>query len=125
MSAGAFELGRYQTNEGYVLSCRAQPETKQLTINSTANAYPAGSVDAGFPTMKLSNGTREFGIKPRTVTVQLTADGSGETAEYREGRQYRVPVFQQSVWDGYTKTETGTYLGIACILLAKSPEIIN
>jgi hypothetical protein len=127
MSAGDFEVGKYETNGGsYVYECRVQPETKELTLNTAANAYPAADATSGLPTLEISKrGRRGFGITPRTVTVELTADGTGETAEYATGNRYEIPVFSESVWNGYDKGQTGTYLGIACAFRAKSPEVIK
>lgn len=127
MSAGAFEVGKYETNGGtFVYECRVQEETKELALNSVSNAYPSADATADLPTLEISKrGNRGFGITPRTVTIELTADGTGETAEYTEGSRFTIPVFQESVWDGYAKGQTGTYLGIACEFRSKSPELIR
>jgi hypothetical protein len=121
MSAGAFEVAKYaQTGSTNVWPCRAQPETKGLTLGGTANAYPAGAVTAGLPRIKLRKSRRETGLPIRTVTVVLTAAGTVGTAEYASGSVLTVPVFTETVWNGYTDGQTGTYLGIACRFQAKS-----
>lgn len=127
MSAGAFEDGKYeQSGSTFIWPCRVQPETKGLTLNAVANAYPAGDVTLNLPTLEISKrGRRSFGVIPRVVTVRLTADGTGAQAEYTSGSQYTVPVFQQSVWDGYGKQQTGTYLGIACEFVGKSSQEVK
>lgn len=124
MSTGSFEAGRYEQNGGTnIWPCRAQPETKGLTLGSVANAYPTGAVTAGLPRVKLRKSRREAGLPIRTVTVKLTADGTGVEADMVEGSFHTVPVFRESVWIGYDEGQVGTYLGIACIYAGKSSGI--
>jgi hypothetical protein len=62
----------------------------------------------------------------RSVTIELTADGTAETADYEgTGTRFTIPVFDPVVWDGYAKGQTGTYLGIACKYAGKSNEEVN
>jgi hypothetical protein len=115
MSTGAFETGKYEQNGGAnIWPCKAQPETKGLTLGGTANAYPTDPITVGLPKIKLRKTRREFGLPIRTVTVELTADGTGVTADMETGSLHTIPVFQESVWAGYGEGQTGTYLGIAC-----------
>jgi hypothetical protein len=128
MSAGAFEDGKYEQNgAAYIWPCRVQPETKGLTLNAVANAYPAAAVAADLPTMEISRrGNRGFGVIPRTVTIELTADGTAETGDYLgEGTQFTIPVFTESAYNSYGKGQTGTYLGIACKYIAKTGEKVR
>lgn len=121
MSAGIFENGRYGQRTGTnIWPCKAQPESKELTLNSVANDYPAGAVTAGLPRIKLRKTRREFGLPVRTVTVQLTANGTGATADYLSGTLQTIPVFTQAAYDSYDEGQTGTYLGIACEFVGKS-----
>jgi len=123
MSAGKFETAKYQATTGTnIFPCRAQPETKELTLNSVANDYPAGAITAGLPRIRLRKGKRQFGVTVRTVTVKLTEDGTGATEDYKEDTTHVVPVFQPSVHAGYAIGQTGTYLGIACECIGKFPE---
>lgn len=115
MSAGPTESGKYEGNGGtFVWAVRVQPETKGLTLGSVANAYPTAVVTAGTPRIKVRKTRREVGVPIRTVTVRLTANGTGATAEYLNGSLHTVPVFRESVWNGYGEGQVGTYLGIAC-----------
>lgn len=126
MSAGAFEDGKYEIDSGsYVYPCRVQPETKQLTIGGDANDETSAVITAEMPTLQLRANRRGFGVKPRTVTVELTANGTGATAQYLSGTQHVIPVLQKAVWDAYVKGSTGTYLGIACKVVSKNPELIK
>lgn len=123
MSAGKFETGKYeQSTGGNVWPCRAQIETKALTLGGTANAYPTEAVTSGLPRVRLRKGKKEFGVSIRTVTVELKAAGTGATSEYAAGTLHTIPVFQQSVHDGYSFGSLGTYLGIACECKGKFPQ---
>jgi hypothetical protein len=127
MSAGTFEVGKYEDESGNIWECRVQPETKGLTLNTVANAYPTADPTAGLPTLPINvSSRRKFGVKMRSVTIELTADGAAETADYEgTGTRFTIPVFDPTVWSGYDKGQTGTYLGIACIFRGKSGEDVN
>lgn len=127
MSAGTFETGKYADNVGNVWECRVQPETKGLTLGGVANAYTADAATADLPTLPVNvSSRRKFGIKMRSVTVELTADGTGDVADYEgTGTRFTIPVFQASVWDGFAKSQSGTYLGIACVFVSKSSEEVK
>jgi hypothetical protein len=127
MSSGTYEVGKYEDEAGNIWEVRVQPETKGLTLNTVANAYPAADPTAGLPTLPINvSSRRKFGVKMRSVTVELTADGTGETADYLgTGTRFTIPVFDPTVWSGYSKGQTGTYLGIACIYRTKSNEDVT
>jgi hypothetical protein len=128
MSAGAFEDGKYEQNGGAnIWSCRVQPETKGLALGTDPNGYPSGDVTANLPTLEISKrGNRGFGLIPRVVTIELTEDGTGETGDYLgTGTQFTIPVFQEGVFNNYSKGQTGTYLGIACKFVSKTGEKIR
>lgn len=127
MSAGTFEVGKYEDGAGNVWECRLQPETKGLELDSVANAYPTADPTADLPTLPVNvTSRRKFGIKMRSVTIELTADGTAQTADYEgNGTRFTIPVFDPTVWAGYAKGQTGTYLGIACIFRTKSNEEVN
>lgn len=126
MSAGVFELGKYEDNTGKVYEVRVQPETKGLTLGAVDNEYPSAALTAGLPTLAISQSRRGFGVKVRTVTVELTADGTGAVADLQgTGTRHVIPVFDPLVWEGYDKGQTGTYLGVACKYVGKNPELIR
>lgn len=122
MSAGAFENGKYQGDNNMIYPVKVQPETKGLTLMSIANDYPLGDVDLGMIPIRISSGRNSRGIRPRFVTVELTADGTGETAQYKAGTRHRVVVFTSATLNAWELNATGTYLGIACRLVFKSGE---
>ncbi len=123
MSAGSFENGRYESIDGlYIWPCRAQPESKALTLDGVANAYPAEAVTEGLPKIKLRKGKREFGPTVRTVTVKMTAAPTGSQADYLGiGALLTVPVFQQTTWESYGEGQIGTYVGTAVEFVGKFP----
>lgn len=127
MSAGKFDLdGKYESDAGNVYRCRPQPETKALSLGGVANAYPAAAITAGLGSVTLTKSKRSLGVIPRTVTVRLTADGTGAQGDYEgEGTSHVVVVFNSNVFTGYAIGEAGTYLGIACVLDFKSPEVLR
>ena len=125
MSAGNFTSAVYANNEGTLFPARVQPETLQLTLNSVTNDTAPGTAPAGNPSVLISGTRRATGVIARKVNVRLTADGTGNKDEYREGTNHSIPVFQESIYNGYARNQTGTYLGIACICTGKTPEYVN
>jgi len=127
MSAGKFDLnGKYQSDADNVYRAKPQPETAGLSLGGVANAYPAGTITAGLGSITLTKSKRSLGVIPRTVTIRFTADGTGETADYEgDGTSQVVVVFNPTVWAGYAIGDTGTYLGIACVLDFKQPEVLR
>ena len=120
MSAGSFEAGKYEANNGNIYAVRVQPETKGLTIGSNSNTYPTGAVDqAGRFPLNLG-GKRRRPFSARSVSIRFTAtppDG------YAANSVIRVPVFRQAFYDGITVgASTGTYLGVAIEVVGKSAE---
>lgn len=127
MSAGGFEEGKYLDESGNIYRVRVQPETKGLELGGTSNAYPTAAVTPGLPTLIRKLLTRRgFGVTMRSVQIELTADGTGSTGDYQgEGTRHNIPVFNPTVYNGYAEGQTGTYLGIACKFVNKSPEVIR
>lgn len=122
MSSGVFENVSYELNNGTILSCRVQPETKTLTLNSVVNEPPAGAPVAGYGSVRISGGNRQIGIKARSVTIKFTATKAG----YKEGSSIRLPIFQKTVWEGIAKGQTGTYQTVACVVTSvPKNEILN
>lgn len=122
MSAGPYETGKYEADDGKIWNVKVQPETKGLTIDGTANAYPAEAATAGLPRLKLSVTRRSVGIRPRYVTIELTANGTGAYAEYTSGTRHSIVVFDPVAYADMALQDTGTYLGIACVVRLKSGE---
>lgn len=127
MSAGIFEEGKYEDNGGNIYRVRVQQETKELALNAVLNGYPTGGVTTGLPTLRQKLLSRRgFGVTMRSVQVEMTADGTGSTGDYLGlGSRHNIPVFDPLVYDAYLEGHVGTYLGIACKFVNKSPEVIR
>lgn len=120
MSAGAFESGKYEANNGNIYAVRVQPETKALTLAETANAYPSGAVDqkGRFP-LNLG-GKRRKPFSARSVSIRFTAT---PPTGYKANSIIRLPIFTQTLYDLITaNSTTGTYLGVAVEVVGKSAE---
>lgn len=122
MSAGAFEIGKYESTEtGFIHPIRAQEETKALVIDTVTNAYPAGAIDIGISAQS-SQSKRALGVNARTVTIKFpTAAPTG----YKVDSPITVPWFAEAGFAGLLKGATGTYLGSSCVVVGKSPERVN
>lgn len=123
MSSGSFENSKYENLAGNVIyPCRLQPETLALDIGGVTNDPPAGAVTAGVARIKLRKGKREFGPTIRTVTVEMTAAGTGLNAYAEIGDQFTLPILSNAFFNAISIDDTGTYLGAACKVVSKFPE---
>jgi len=125
MSAGVFVDSRYKSDNDLVFPIRIQPETAQLVLDTATNTATVNDVGAGLPTLVTRKSRKGFGVHPRFVTIELTANGTGAKADYLEGTQHRVPILQKAMWESLVKGDVGTYLGIACKLVSKTPELLR
>lgn len=123
MSAGAFAEGKYQDDDGNIYSCRVQPETVELTINSTVNALPAGPVDQPI-SARMTGSRRKYGCRARSVRIQF----SGTPPEgYEDGSIIELPVFTQTAWLAMkaVRRATGTYLEAPVIAIGYTAESVK
>lgn len=122
MSAGAFTSVVYVTNSGLVTTVKVQPESLALVLATVVNVAGTGSPAVGVPSAKVSGSKRKIGINARTVTIKFT--GAVPTG-YLAGSKVRVPVPTAAVWNGYSATQVGTYLGSPVVFAGKSAESIK
>jgi len=122
MSAGKFTSSRYTSNSGRVYPATVQPETLAATLGGTANTATADPVDEEV-SAKMTGGKREIGVIARTVTIRWDA-GAAPTG-YDENTLLRIPVMQQSTWNGVAKGAAVSYLGGTGEVAGKSPEQVN
>lgn len=122
MSAGAYEIGRYECEAtGNIHPVRVQPETKALSVNSVTNAYPAGATDSPV-SAQVSQSRRALGINVRTVTIKFpTAAPDG----YKVGEPIRLPWFQPFPTPAFIKGQTVSYLGATGELVSFEQEKVN
>lgn len=123
MSAGTFETAFYKMsaeNGGFVLRCRAQPETLAASIASTPNAGVAGPATApGSAT--ISQGRRTAGVNMRYVTLAFT----GTPPTGYSGDPVRIPVLDPAVFSEWTLGATGTYLGAPVEVVGRVGETVK
>jgi len=117
MSSGVFEDGKYESNDGDIYFCRAQPESKALILGGVTNAYPTSAVDQKV-SARLTGSKRQVGATARTVRVQLTASLAG----YKPNAVLTVPIFTPTVYDGFVRGQVGTYQGTAVKYVGRSSE---
>lgn len=120
MSAGVFEDGKYETDDGDIYFCRPQPESKGLILGGVTNAYPTAAVDQST-SARLTGSKRQIGVTARTVRVQLTATLVG----YKPDAVLTIPVFTKAVYDGFVRGQVGTYLSTAIKYVGRSSEGVN
>lgn len=124
MSAGQFVREIYEDDNGVFHPIRCQPETTLLTDGTTVNDGGAGPVDSAQPA-KISRSSREYGLKPRTVTFEFD-DGQAPTG-YENRAQAVLPVLTPAAYAAYTaapRTQL-TYLGGTGIVVNQSNEDFN
>lgn len=120
MSSGEFSNSKYQTNEGNIVPIKLQPETLTLTIAGTANAAPAGAVEAGWPSADVSRSKRAIGIHCRTISVKVTDPAEG----YVDNGLVRVPIMTATVWNGAVKGAAVVGAFGTGEVAGKQPEVI-
>lgn len=122
MSAGKFNRSRYMADNGTdIYPVRVQPETLALTLGGTANAAPAGAATEKI-SARISGGRRTLGMNCRRARIQFTAappDG------YAVDKILTVPILTPTLYQSISKGTTGTYLGVACEVVGKTPEYVN
>lgn len=121
MSAGSFTRSRYEDDDGNVHPIRVQPETLTASFGGTANAAPTGAITDDI-SAKVSLGTRQFGLRPRLVTVTF---GENPPDGYRTNAYIRIPILRKTVYDGISYGDTLTYLGSSATVAGKSDERIR
>lgn len=122
MSAGRFEISKYESDEGDIFSIRVQPETLAATLGGGANAAPAGAVD-GTGSVRVGGGNRQIGIKARSVTIRWD-EGEAPTG-YDERTLLRIPVLTQARYNAAALGSAVTYLGAGATIVGKNPERVR
>jgi hypothetical protein len=120
MSAGAFEAGKYEANNGNIYAVRVQPESKGLVLGSLTNTYPTAATDQSGRFALNLGGKRRRPFSARSVSVRFTAT---PPTGYLPNGILKIPVFRPAFYDGVTVgSTTGTYLGVAVECVGKSAE---
>lgn len=123
MSAGRFEIGRYEIDAGTIIPIRVQEETKALTIEGVANDYPAGAATRDFGSARVGGGERQIGLRARGVTIRFQP--GAEPAGYKPESPIRLPWFAPATHAAIADGNTGTYLGAAITVVSPYDEERN
>lgn len=121
MSAGVFEISRYETDPGIIHPIRIQPETADASVGGATNDPPAGAA-TGLGSASVSRGRRSNGINARLVRVQF--DGTVPTG-YAANSPISIPALNPEFYDAAVRGAAGTYLGVTVVVVGRTPETIN
>lgn len=117
MSSGQFLNAFYISDADTVHRIRIQPETAALVLGST-NTIPSGT-GVQAPRAKVTGGKRQYGITARTVTISFD---SAPPEGYKANSNITIPWLNPDTFPIVEETPTGTYLGVACRYVGRSPE---
>lgn len=125
MSAGAFQISKYQASYGggaEIHPIRIQPETLSATIDGTANAAPT-AVQTNPIQARVAGGKRQIGLLARYVTLQAPA--TGQPTGYQGGGVTRIPALTETFYNKATKGASCTYLGVTYTVVSRSRERVD
>ena len=120
MSAGAFISSKYEADNGDIRGIKLQPETLAANIGGL-NSAPTAAIDT-TGRARVGGGNRQYGVKARSVTIRFTGtppDG------YKADQLYRIPILTPARYNDIETDDTGTYLGVACVVVGKNPERVR
>jgi hypothetical protein len=117
MSAGPFQLSRYERDNADIHPIRVQPETIIGGTNPAPGGAPTSDISA-----RVSGGRRTLGLTARKVRFVFTA---GAPTGYRPGSVLTLPVLTPAAYAALTRGSTFTYLGGTATVVGKSPEYVN
>ena len=120
MSSGSFISSKYESNASNIYGCRVQPETVALVLNAVTNDPPAGAVNQEV-SARMTGSRRQFGVTARKVTLRFT----GTVPDGYSGDPVECPIMQNSVFNGITVLQTGTYLGAPVEVISKTSEQVR
>lgn len=117
MSAGAFEISRYEMESGQIVPIRIQPETRMLTDGTNVNEPPTGAITLSL-FARARKGNREYGIGARNITIAW--DGSPPTGYADDNLP--IPVLTPAAFAAYDIGDSVTYLSTAATVVGKKSE---
>lgn len=125
MSAGRFLRSRYiaSYNTDNIHPIRVQPETLELTVPGppiVANTAPIGATNQPFSAV-ISRGIRQLGLRPRTVTIELTS--GTPPAGYDIRSRVTLPVLNLQLPPLLVPGTPIEYLGADWEVVSFQPEI--
>lgn len=124
MSAGAFVVSRYQAayNAAQIHPIKVQPETLALVINAVTNDPPVAAATSPI-SASVSSGKRQLGLTAAKVSIRFSA---APPAGYLANSTIRLPLLNTAIRAAAVRSATGTYLGVAIIVVSNfSPEVVS
>lgn len=118
MSAGPFNLAKYESDSGVIYNAKIQPETQAFSAQA---GVVAGAV-TGEPSAIMKGSRRGIGVNARNVRIRFTA---APPAGYDVGGIMTVPILTLAAYTAILKGAAVNYLGTAAIVVGKTPEYIN
>lgn len=122
MSAGAFKISVYQSNElDLAMPVRIQPETEGLTVGGIVNE-PPDVVPALGLFAQVSKNRNAYGVGCRSVTVRWTGavpDG------YQPFQSLKIPVLTPVAYTSYVPGAVGDYLGSPIVVVSRTAENVR
>lgn len=125
MSAGAFETVAYeaQYTTGEFHPIKIQPETKALTIDGQNNNPVSGATVTNQISAMVGASKRQLGLHASMVSIKFTAT---PPTGYKADSILRLPLLSDLIRAKAVKTATGTYLGVAIVVVANyTREIVR
>jgi len=128
MSQGQFVRSLYVAtyDPAQVHPIKVQPETLALSLalgsGAATNAPPSTATASTNPiSANVSNGKRSLGLTPRKISFRFT--GTPPTG-YTANQILTVPMINPALSAASAGT-TGTYLGVAVVVVGISPEVVK
>lgn len=115
MSAGAFQLSKYESDNTLIYICRIQPET----LLGTNNPPPAGAISGtGFAYMSTGN-RRRYGIHARYVSFEWKDD---DPPTGYANDLIRIPILTPATFAGIQAGDEFAYLGKTLVAVGVNAE---
>jgi hypothetical protein len=131
MSAGVFlENQKYETDAGFILKCRVQPETALALLDpaepASFNVGPDEPVTEGLPSLKVSQGKSAIGIWARRIRYRWgSIEGTSLPAGYEPNASGEMIIFSLEKFQALNELDEITYLGNTATILKKYREVVN
>lgn len=125
MSAGAFEISRYQAGYGAgtaIHPIRVQPETLAAEIDGVANDAPTAAANSPI-SAHISKSKNEYGLRPRFVT--LRAPATSPPAGYQPRGITRIPALTPAFYNVATRGKDCSYLGVTFTVVSQTVEDVK
>ena len=121
--AGRFVRAFYATDLGNICPVRVLQATLDATIGAATNSSAPGPATAGFPSAKVSKGSREIGIGCRSVTCVWNVGGA--PAGYDERTPFSLPILVLATYNGINRGDAVGYSGGTAVVVSRDGEDIN